>query len=183
MSSVIRYYPNASRLPNPVGCVLMMYSNGGNDYPMPFTFDKSTGTLDLDFINGFTETTTINTNTTLYVRGQPFNDISLIQRLGANFISWCENSSDVNADADTVSIYERGIVVPANILENNLEPNSNSVMTSNQNTPISFETSVGVPADSYLSTYLFKKPLVITFLEGGTRKYKAFLTQIGEQNT
>ena len=134
-------------------------------------------------MNGFTNTTTIDTNNTLYVRGQPFNDISLVQRLGANFISWCENSSDVNADAGTVSIYERGIVVHANVLQNNLDPNSVDVMTSNETFPISFETSVGAPADSYLSTYLFKKPLVITFLEGAIRKYKAFLTQIGEQNT
>ncbi len=182
MSSVTRFYQNASRLPNPVGCVLLMFSSGA-DYPMPFTFDKTTGTLDVEFVNGFTNTTTINTNSTLYVRGQPFNDISLVQRLGPNFISWCENSSDVQADAGTVSIYERGIVVPANVLQNNLDPNSVDVMSANETSPISFETSVGAPADNYLSTYLFKRPLVITFLEGGVRKYKAFLTQIGEQNT
>jgi hypothetical protein len=160
-----------------------MYSDGGVNYPMPFTFDTSSGTLDLQFTNGFTNTTTIDSNSTLFVRGQPFSAIALVEKLGRNFINWCENSGDVSADAGTVRIYEKGLVVQANVLQNDLDPNSVDVLTSPQDQPISFETAVGSPSDSYLSTYLFTKPLVITFLQGGVRKYQAFLTQIGEQNT
>jgi hypothetical protein len=184
MTSVIRSYRNGSRLPNPIGCVILKYSNK----PVPFTFDNSSGTLDIDFSSGFTATTNANEDD-YYVRGQPFTAINLIENLGRNFIQWCESSSNINAKPGSVRIYEKGLVVQANILQNNLQPDD-VWATEERDTPISFDTAVGDSSNEYLSTYLFVKPLVITYLKSDgepqptyTRKYRVFTSQLGEQNT
>lgn len=178
MTSVMSMLPGRSDLPTPGVAVVLSYDEGGETVPVPFTY--SNGTLDMAFTSGFTSGTSVNDNETNYLRYSP-NAIHLVTTIGPNFIAWMQNAG--GADTGSVSIYQRGIVVRANALQLNSQPNS-SPCTDESTTPYDFEAAQGTASDNnYFTTYLFKKALVLTFTKSGTRYYRYFNTQIGEGNT
>lgn len=188
MTSLLSSYKLGNTLPNPTGCVVLTYNDGTNDVPVPFIFDRRTSILDIKFdgtASGFDENTTMQTNDTKFFRGQTFNTLYTINGIGPNFIEWLENEG--GATAGTVQIHEKPIIVPANVVQVNGDPNNwNSMETST--TPISFETANGGPSNDYYATYLFKKPLVVKYTVTPTSpnlpytEYRAFMTQF-EGNT
>ena len=177
MSSIIRQFANNTRLPYPSPAVILSYDN---DKVVPFTYNKSNGVLDFDFSTGFTVSTGINTNNTLYIQGASFNAIHNVTDIGPNIVAWCEGT-EVTADVGSVKILEKPIVVRTNQIAVTRDPNNDDTMEESD-TPFDFENASGTVATSYNATYVFKKPLVITYTIEDVRKYRMFNTQF-EGNT
>lgn len=181
MTSVIRTTRLGTSLPDPANVVVLVWDNGTyDDVPVPFVFNRRDSSLDIDFSSGFTATTNVSTNDSKFFRGQSFGAINLVERLGKNFIAWCEG--ELSADVGSVRIYEKPIVVQANVVEINQDPNSVTTMSGASTIPITYEQAAGSLTDGFYTTQLFKKPLVITYTIGGTRYYRSFLSQF-EGNT
>lgn len=176
MSSAVRQLANNTRLPNPSAVVALTY---GTYQVVPFTYNKSSGVLDFDFSGTFSASTSISTNDTVYVQGASFSAAHLVNDIGPNIVAWCE--SEVNADSGSVKIVEKPIVIRTNQIAVGREPNGYDTMQESD-TPFDFENASGSAATNFNATYLFKKPLVVTYTVSGLRKYRMFNTQF-EGNT
>lgn len=174
MTSTLRSVANNTILPYPFGVVTLTY---GANQVVPFTLNRLTGVLDFDFSGTFSASTTIDTNTA-YVRGASFGAVSVVNDIGPNIVAWCE--TEANADVGTVRITERPIVVRTNQIAVGREPNSDNTMRES-NTPFDFESASGTVATNYNATYLFRKPLVVTYTISAVRKYRMFNTQFSSQ--
>lgn len=175
MTSVLRGFSNNTRLPYPSCVVTCTY---GDDQVVPFTFDKSTGVLDFNFSTGFTVSTSIDSNTSAYVQGASFQAIHLVNDIGPNIKAWLVNDG---ADSGSVRIHEKPIVVRTSQIAVTREPNSDDVFQESQ-IPFDFENASGNLANNWNATYLFKKPLVVTYTKTSVRYYRMFNTQF-EGNT
>lgn len=175
MSSVVRELANNTRLPNPFGVVTFTY---GSNIIVPLTYNKSTGVLDFDFSGGFSASTSISNRQTAFVQGASFSAIHLVNDIGPNIAAWCE--SEANADSGSVKILEKPIVVRTNQIAVGREPNYSSAMEESD-TPYDFENVSGSALTNFNATFLFKKPLVVTYTVGGLRKYRMFNTQFSGQ--
>ena len=181
MSSVSRFRISGQALPKPMNIVHLTYTSNGNDAPIPLTYNKQGGVLDLDFSGDFTETTSVSTNTTLYVQGSTFTAVHLVNSIGANLVAWA--TDNLGADADSITMYNNPVVVRANGVQLNLEPNSVNSWETGLTTPVDFASAAGSPAlNDYYSTYLFKTPLVLRYTVSGTVLYAVMATQF-EGNT
>ena len=172
MTSTYRSYYLGSTLPNPAEFILCTYTAPNSlQAPFPWRFNKQTQALDLEFVNGFTASTSINENER-YFRGQSFRALHNVLRLGANFIQWCESNGTFQADAGSVQLVERPIVCYANLVCPQENPNQSATDTSS--VPISFEDGAGPTSSGYLKTMVFLKPLVIKYTVSGTETYRYF---------
>jgi hypothetical protein len=178
MSSVLRNTQSARSLPAAPGFVAAYFNNSdGFEQPFPWRFNKRTGFLDLEFVDGFTNSTSLS-DSDMFFRGQQFGGINLVMGLGPSFIEWCENS--LTADAGTVELVEKPIVVSANLVAANQNPNNGE--TQEESYPISFESAAGSSEGQYCKTLVFMKPMVISYTRGGTKYYRWF-SQNFEGNT
>lgn len=180
MSSTLRHKASNISLINPNNVITPLYNDGDNDVPIPFTYDRTNGVFDMDFSSGFDQTVSIQTNSSIYIRGSSFGAIHLVTGIGPNIKTWCENR--ISADAGTVALYSAPVVVKANILMPSLDPNSVDCFRSGLDTPPNFNSASGSVSNGYYSTYLFRTPLVLSYLESGSPKYVIFNTQY-EGNT
>lgn len=172
MSSLLRSYPSGKMLPSASGFIAAYFTNTyGYSQPFPWRFNKKTGVIDLEFVDGFTNSTSLSDDEMFY-RGQQLGGINLVTGLGANFINWCENNGSFQADVGTVELHENPIVVSANMIAPNQNPNN--AETQEEQYPISFESAAGSEEGKYCKTLVFMKPLVITYLRSGTRYYRWF---------
>jgi hypothetical protein len=172
MTSLIRSHFAGRSLPGSVGFVAAYFTNTDGFYqPFPWRFNKRTQQIDLEFVDGFTNTTSLSDNPMFY-RGQQFGGLHLVQGLGANFINWCENTSSFDADEGTVELYENPIVVNANMVAPNQNPNNGETQESDY--AVSFERAAGSSEGQYCKTLVFMRPMVITYLRSGTRYYRWF---------
>ncbi len=170
MSSITRSHFSGRSLPSAAGFIPSSFTNTfGYNQAFPWRFDKRTQAIDLDFVDGFTTSTPLNHHP-MFFRGQQFGGLKVVERLGSNFIAWCENA--LNADVGTVALYEKPIVVPANMVTPNMDPDNADTQITAQ--PIHFESAAGTVAGQYCKTLVFMKPMVITYLENGTRYYRWF---------
>jgi len=170
MTSIIRSSSLGRSLPAAAGFISAYFINdAGYSQPFPWRYNRRTQAIDLDFVDGFTSSTSLSDDE-MFFRGQNFGAVKLVQSLGPNFIAWCETSLGV--DAGTVTLYEAPIVVSANMVAQNMNPNSAESQESTE--PISFESSAGTVAGKYCKTLVFMKPMVITYTTGGTRYYRWF---------
>jgi len=174
MSSVFRTFASNILLPQPGSVVTISYNN----LPVQFSYDKKNGILDFVFANGFDVNADISRTTTLYVRGSNNLAVRLVDKIGPNFISWMENNEGV--DVGSISVYEKPIVFRANVLLPTREPNNDHAMFETT-AKISFDESYGTQANNYLSTFLFKKPLVLKYTKSGITYYRSFTTQFTYQ--
>jgi len=173
MTSVIRSCGLGRSLPGAAGFIPAYFTNtSGYSQPFPWRYNRRTQAIDLDFVDGFTVSTSISDDE-MFFRGQNFGALSLVQRLGPNFIAWCEDSGgSITADAGSVALYDAPIVVNANMVAPSMNPNNAETQTSAL--PISFESAAGTVAGQYCKTLVFMKPMVITYTVGGTRTYRWF---------
>lgn len=172
MTSLLCAYPSGKTLPSAPGFIAAYFTNtDGYSQPFPWRFNKKTGVIDLVFVDGFTNTTNL-ADDEMFFRGQQLGGINLVTGLGENFVNWCENTGDITADIGTVTMYEAPIVVSANLVAPNMNPNNAESQESTS--PISFESATGSETGSYCKTLVFMKPLVITYLRSGTRYYRWF---------
>ena len=181
MTSVIRSFALGRSLPATAQFVMANFTNSsGYDQPFPWRFNNRTEAIDLDFVDGFTVSTSLNDDD-MFFRGQNFGGISLVQRLGPNFVAWCEDGSGaISADVGTVKLYEAPIVVNANMVAPGMTPN---IAASQESTdPISFESAAGSAEGQYCKTLIFMKPMVISYKRSGTQYYRWF-NQNFEGNT
>ena len=178
MTSLLRSPALGRSLPGSAGFVPAYFTNSsGYDQPFPWRYNKATRAIDLDFVDGFTSSTSISSND-MFFRGQNFGALSLVQALGPNFVLWCETS--LTADSGTVELYEAPVVVNANMVAPNQQPNSGESQESDS--PISFESAAGTVAGQYCKTLVFMKPMVITYKISGVQKWRWF-NQNFEGNT
>lgn len=171
MSSVGRQRASNSQLPIPFGAVVLTY---GNNVVVPFTLNRVYGILDFDFSGNFSASSTISTNMTTYIRGASFNALHNVNNIGPNIIAWCESQAD--ADIGTVKIHEKPVVVRVNQIAVGRNPNTDNTMAES-NTPFDFEKAGGSDTNNFNVTYLFKKPLVVTYTVNSVTKYRMFNTQ------
>lgn len=170
MTSVLRGPLAGRSLPGAAGFIPAYFTNSsGYSQPFPWRYNKRTQTLDLEYVDGFTNSTSLSDDE-MFFRGQNFGAIKLVQALGPKFIEWCENS--LSADAGTVQLVEKPIVVNANMVAPNQNPNS--AETDEQSYPISFESAAGTSEGQYCKTLIFMKPMVISYQRGGTQYYRWF---------
>jgi hypothetical protein len=178
MTSVLRNTQSTRSLPAAPGFVAAYFTNtDGFSQPFPWRFNKQTGFLDLEFVDGFTNSTGLSDDD-MFFRGQQFGGINLVMGLGPSFIEWCENS--LSADAGTVELVEKPIVASANLIAPNQSPNSGE--SQEQTYPISFESAAGSSEGQYCKTLVFMKPMVISYLRSGTKYYR-WISQNFEGNT
>lgn len=181
MTSITRFKISGQALPKPMNVVHLTYTSGGNDAPIPLTFNKRGNVLDLDFSGDFNASTSVNTNNVFYVQGSTFTALHMVMELGPNFIAWAEN--DLGATPGSIVMTSKPVVVRANALQTNLDPNSVNSWDTGITTPVNFELAAGSPAfNDYYSTYLFKTPLVLQYDNAGTTNYAVMNTQF-EGNT
>jgi hypothetical protein len=172
MTSLLRSYLSARSLPSAAGFIPAYFTNAdGFSQPFPWRYNKQTQAIDLDFVDGFTNSTSLSDDE-MFFRGQQYGGLRLVQRLGPKFIEWCENNGSFQADAGTVALHEAPIVVYANLVAPNQNPNS--AETQEQTYPFSFESAAGSEAGKYGKTLIFMKPMVITYTRSGTRYYRWF---------
>ena len=172
MTSVIRSSTVGRSLPGAAGFIPAYFTNDdGYSQPFPWRYNRRTQAIDLDFVDGFTASTDISDDE-MFFRGQNFGALSLVQSLGPNFIAWCESTPDISADVGTVELYEAPVVVSANMVAPNMNPNN--AETQESTNPISFESAAGTVAGQYCKTLVFMKPMVITYTRSGTRYYRWF---------
>jgi hypothetical protein len=175
MSSVTHVRASPRTLPLPEAVFCLKYD--GNN-AVPFYYDKRNSALDVRFVNGFTDSTTITGSNSAWVRAHNENGHFLVNKLGSNFKTWFETA--YGADSGSVSIYESGVVVKANVVAPNLNPDSGGAFRYDVTVPISYESAAGAETDDYLATVLFKKGLVITYTKTlddvTTRYYSGFTT-------
>ena len=173
MTSVIRSSGIGRSLPASAGFIPAYFTNtDGYSQPFPWRYNRRTQAIDLDFVDGFTVSTNISDDE-MFFRGQNFGAVKLVQSLGANFIAWCEDGSgSITADVGTVELHEAPIVVNANMVAPNMNPNNAETQESTE--PIRFESAAGTVAGKFCKTLVFMKPMVITFTRSGTRYYRWF---------
>ena len=170
MTSALRSNLSVRSLPAAAGFIPAYFENtAGYSQPFPWRFNKNTQAIDLDFVDGFTNNTSISDDE-MFFRGQQFGGLHLVQRLGPNFINWVENSLGV--DAGTVTLHEAPIVVNANMVAPNQNPNNAETQESED--PISFESAAGTVEGQYCKTLLFMKPMVIRYKRDGVTYYRWF---------
>lgn len=184
MSSLLRSFPSASVVPYTAQFVVARFTNSdGNRQPFPWRFNKTNQTIDLEFVDGFTNTTTLSSDD-MFFRGQKFGSANLVLGLGPNFINWCENSDNFGGgnpvDAGSVELYEKPYVVAANGIALNMNPGD--AESGESTDPISFESSAGSSAGKYCKTLIFVKPMVIKYTVSGTTYYRWFFNNF-EGNT
>lgn len=157
----------------------MAYFNNSSGYeqPFPWRFNKATQQIDLDYVDGFTNSTSLSDNE-MFFRGQNFGGIHLVQGLGPRFIEWCENS--LNVDSGTVELVEKPIVVSCNLVAPREDPNN--AESQEQSYPISFESASGTVAGQYNKSLVFMKPMVIKYRRDGVMRWRWF-NQNFEGNT
>jgi len=172
MTSIIRSYSSAPSLPAAPGFIPAFFTNSdGFRQPFPWRFDRKTQAIDLDYVDGFTNSTAIGKQN-MFFRGQQFGAVKLVLKLGPKFTEWCENNSSINADAGTVQLYENPVVVNANMVASGQTPSDAD--TDERDVPISFESGAGSAEGKFCKTLVFMKPMVITYLRSGTRYYRWF---------
>jgi hypothetical protein len=172
MSSVLKTFASNIDLPLDGGVITI----GFNGFPIQFSLEN--GVLDFIFANGFIVTSDINKSTTFYIRGSNYSAVRMVDTIGPNFISWLEINE--GADVGSVTVFEKPIVVRANLLLAKREPNNDMAMFVSTS-QISFEQSAGNAANNYYTTFLFKKPLVLKYTVSGVTEYRAFTTQFTGQ--
>lgn len=170
MSSALRVNASAKTLPLPEAVYCLMFDNKA----VPFYYDKRTQALDVRFVNGFTNSTTVTGSEDLWVRANLENGQFLVNKLGSNFKTWYETA--YGADEGSVSVHEPGVVTKANVVATFSNPDGDGVFSDETTTPISYESAAGTVSDDYLATVLFKKGLVITYTKSNTRYYRGFTT-------
>jgi hypothetical protein len=173
MSSAVRSVASNVTLPNPGAAIAISF----NGFPIQFTHDKN-GTLDFVFANGFNVDSDLNRTTTMYMRGSNYSAIRTVDKIGPNIISWLEINEGV--DVGTVTLYEKPIVIRANLLLSDREPNNDHSMFESTD-QISFERASGNASNKYFATFLFKKPMVLKYKKSGITYYRAFTTQFAAQ--
>jgi hypothetical protein len=172
MTSVIRSHFSGRSLPNPAQFICAYFVNSqGFNQPFPWRYNKQTQQLDLEYVDGFTNSTELR-DTELFFRGQQFGGLHLVMGLGSKFIEWCENNGDIGADVGSVQLYEKPIVVNANMIGAGVDPGD--AEGQERTYPISFENAAGTVGGKYCKTLVFMKPMVITYTREGTRYYRWF---------
>lgn len=176
MTSITRFKISGEALSKPMTVIHPTYSSYGDDAPIPLTFNKRGNILDLDFGANFTATTPVTDHVAIYVQGSTFSALHMVMALGPNFLSWATNN--LGADAGSVSMYQNPVVVRANALQIDLDPNSVNSWGTAITIPPNFQSAAGSPAlNSYYSTYLFRTPLVLQYTVGGATRYAVMNTQ------
>jgi hypothetical protein len=173
MTSILRSSLASRSLPAAAGFIPAYFTNSaGYSQPFPWRFNKRTQAIDLEYVDGFTSSTSLSDDE-MFFRGQNFGGLRLVQSLGPKFIEWCEDPAGaIVADAGTVALHEKPIVVSANMVAPNQNPNS--AESQEQSYEFGFESAAGTAEGQYCKTLVFMKPMVITYLRGGTRYYRWF---------
>jgi hypothetical protein len=179
MTSCLRSSVVARTLPGNPGFVVASFDNvNSNPQPFPWRFNKQTQAIDLEYVDGFTATTAINEER-FFFRGQQFGALHLVLGLGSKFIQWCE--TELTATSGSVQLYEKPIVVNANMITPNENPDG-AAEAPETTEPISFESADGSSEGKYFKTLVFMKPMVIKYIRSGTTYYRAFTNNF-EGNT
>lgn len=108
------------------------------------------------------------------MRGQNYGANQNVLGIGPNIISWMETSG--SADVGSVQVYELPVVCRVNQLDVQNDPD-NVNCTQSSSTPYFFDKSAGGETNKYYGTYVFKKPLILQYLNGGSIEYRIFTTQ------
>ena len=170
MSSVLRSFGNStSSLPTGQFIPAYFTNTAGYSQPFPWRYDKKTQAIDLEFVDGFTNSTGLSDDE-MFFRGQNFSGLRLVQKLGPGFIEWCEGS--LSADAGSVRLHEKPIVVIANMIAAGQNPNNGE--SQEQSYSFGFEDATGTAEGKYCKTLIFMKPMVIKYTISGTEYYRWF---------
>lgn len=163
------------------------YFDNGLSQTVLFPFVYSNGVLDLN-IN--TAANTFEADMITSTGNAPGEDCDLcvkqmggtglVRALGPNFVAYIRAWRTATIDAGSpVSVYIPGVVTkvqqtPASALADG------DIYEVSTTAPVSDEYITGNPANNYLTSWVFKKPLTITTIEGGVTTYITLRTSFDE---
>ena len=190
MSSVNKVYANtANALTNFVPIKSLTFNNSHHTILVPFVY--ANGVLDVAPINGFVPSEGIGNN--ISNNGYSWRMVRIIggfgvvNKLGANFITWFENWTDVDPGSETI------FVAPVMTKVGQSVPSGNSILNSQfavsggerptiYESPSSDQYVTGYQGNNWDTVWVFKTPLTIQYTLGGTIQYATFYTQFTNPN-
>jgi hypothetical protein len=145
---------------------------------IPFTYDNGVLDIaDIDNFNAFNGMPLMNADIGLY--NLPLYKLlggtGLVQSLGPNFVRYICNwrSTSTIQPVTQVRLYSGGIMTKVQ-RSPKTELNSGAVVRVNTLPPSSDLYTEGHDANTYRTSWIFKKPLTITTVEDGVTKYITF---------
>ncbi len=155
------------------------------DYNVLFPLTYSNGVLDINLEGSSFEAEMI-TNTgnspgdEAYIAVKQLGGTGLVRSLGPNFIAYIRAWRNATIDAGTpVNVYIPGVVTKVQQTPP-AELNNGSSYEISTSAPVSDEYISGNTANNYMTSWVFKKPLTITTIEGGVITYITFRTVFDE---
>jgi hypothetical protein len=163
------------------------YNDSGLGINILFPFTYSNGVLDINInpaANSFeADMITITGNAPdedneLLVK--QMGGIGLVRALGPNFVAYIRAWRNATIDAGSpVSVYIPGVVTKVQQAPSSAMADG-GVYEVSTDAPPSDEYITGTPANNYLTSWVFKKPLTITTVEGGVLTYITLRTAFDE---
>ena len=189
MSSVNKVYANtANALTNFVPIKSMTYHNNTVNHTLLLPFVYANGVLDVATLDGFTPSVgagDVNGYSWRMVR--PIGGFGVVNTLGANFLTWFENWTDVDSGSATI------FVAPVMTKVAQCVPSGNSILNSQYavsggqrgdiyESPSSDQYVTGYGGNNWDTVWVFKTPLTIQYTYGGDTLYATFYSQFTNPN-
>ena len=185
MSSVNKAYANtANVLTNFVPIKSLSYYNNAIGHYVLIPFIYVNGVLDVATIDGFVPSSGVGD-----VDGYPnwrmvraIGGFGVVNKLGADFITWFENWTDVDPGSETIFVAPVMTKIAQSVPSGNSILNSQYVVSGGQRptiyeSPSSDQYVTGYGGNNWDTVWVFKTPLTIQYTLGGTIQYATFYTQ------
>jgi hypothetical protein len=206
MSSVLRSISNGAEAKTKfVSCRSVSYYNGELNHNVLVPFLASNGVLDVSVIPGFNPSDGgyyDRFRGTNWRKVKPMGGVEPIKELGANFVTWFTNAMQNWVDdneGDSVSItnvklYQPGImtkVAQVNGGGESIDVGTNSDVWLNTNygaqvwsasPPPGDEFVTGDDTNNFNTSWVFKSPVVISFVYSGATYYTTFSSEFTQSS-
>jgi hypothetical protein len=189
MSSVNKAYANtANALTNFVPIKSMTYHNNTVNHTLLLPFIYANGVLDMATVDGFTPSSGLgNVNGYSWRLVRPIGGFGVVNKLGADFLTWFENWTDVDSGSETI------FVAPVMTKVGQSVPNGDSILNSQYavsggqrgniyESPSSDQYVTGYGGNNWDTVWVFKTPLTIQYTYGGDTLYATFYSQFTNPN-
>ena len=187
MSSVNKAYANtANALTNFVPIKSLTFNNGNHTILVPFVY--ANGVLDVAPINGFDPSSGLgDVNGFSWRMVRPIGGFGVVNTLGANFLTWFENWTDVDPGSETIFVAPIMTKVAQSVPSGDSILNSQYAVSGGQRPTITESPSsdnyvTGYGGNNWDTVWVFKSPLTIQYTDAGTTEYVTFYSQFTNPN-
>jgi hypothetical protein len=200
MSSVLRSIANGAEAKTKfVSCRSVSYYNNDLGHNLLVPFLASNGVLDVSVIPGFNPSDGEYYNNfrgTNWRKVKPMGGVEPIKELGANFISWFTNAMEDygSSPVTNVKLYQSGVMIKVAQVNGggeSIDVGTNSDVWLNTNygaqvwsaeAPPSDEFVTGDDTNNFNTSWVFKTPVVISFVYSGATYYTTFSSEFTQSS-